>query len=68
MLTAVVDIGTIVSGDRRRPFVEGGTREVCALLPILSFLTNLLQISGCAAFDIPVPIAAIRRALSATAL
>jgi hypothetical protein len=67
MRTAVVNIGTIVSGDRRRRFVAGGTREVRALLPILSFLTNLLRISGCAAFDIPVPIAAIRRAFSATA-
>jgi hypothetical protein len=68
MRTAVVNIGTIVSGDRHRPFVEGGTRELCALLPILSFLTNLFQISGRAAFDIPVPIAAIRRAFSSTAL
>jgi hypothetical protein len=68
MRTAVVDVGTIVSGDRRRPFVAGGAREVGALLPISSFLTNLFQISGCAAFDIPVPIAAIRRACSSTAL
>jgi hypothetical protein len=36
MRTAVVNIGTIGSGDWRQPFVEGGARQVCALLPILS--------------------------------